>query len=131
MDELNIVEKIKESIQILDNLDLYFEKLADLQRTVDLKLSDLYHCIENNQLKTNECYRVVKEIKKQRKLRRMYKNQYELLCEYRNKIQMFNNTDNRKFLLANLFKKEKLLNARYKNRIYSEEEIRIILNGRQ
>ncbi len=130
MDNFDIIEELKDVTSKLDYLDTYFDSLGELQRTVDLKLSDLYHYIENNPLKTNECYRLMKDIKKQRLLRRQYKNHYELLKAYRKDIQRLNSQDNRKFLMADMYKTKKSLDTRYKNRIYTKEEMDSILGGK-
>lgn len=129
MDNLDIIEELKDVVSKLDYLDSYYDSLGELQRNVDLKLSDLYHYIENNNLKTNECYRMMKELKKQRELRRTYKNHYELLKQYKNDIQRLNSADNRKFLLNDMYKMRKSLNTKYKNRVYTDEELKEILGG--
>lgn len=129
MDNFDIIEELKDVISKLDYLDSYYDSLGELQRNVDLKLSDLYHYIENNNLKTNECYRMMKELKKQRQLRRTYKNHYELLKQYKTDIQKLNSIDNRKFLLNDMYKMRKSLNTKYKNRVYTDEELKEILGG--
>ena len=131
MTDFNIVEELKEITSKLDILDTYLDSLGDLQSNVDMKLSDLYHYIENNTLKTNEAYRIVKEIKEQRKLRRKYKQEYELLKTYREDIQRLNSIDNRKFLMTGIYKTQKSLNTKYKNRVYTDEELKIILGGKK
>ena len=129
--EIDIVEELKEVIIRLDYLDTYLDSLGELQSNVDLKLSDLYHYIENNSLKTNEAYRIVKEIKEQRKLRRKYKQEYELLKTYKEDIQRLNSVDNRKFLMSGIYKTQKSLNTKYKNRVYTDEDLKIILGGKK
>ena len=102
-----------------------------MQRDIDYRLCDLYHYIENNSLKTNECYRIIKEIKKQREQRRRLKSDYELLKVYKNNIQRFNNENNRKMVIADIHKTKKELGKNYKNRIYSEEELNEILGKKE
>lgn len=118
MIDIDVINEVKMITQSLNKLDEYFDSLSDLQREIDYKLSDLYHYIENNQLRTNECYRIIKEIKKQREIRRRLKNDYELLKIYKNNYSRFNNENNRKMLLADINKTNKELNKSYKNRIY-------------
>ena len=118
--KIDIVEDLKNVTENLDKLDNYFNSMSELESNVDMKLSDLYHCIENNQLKTNECYRIVKEIKKQRQIRRNLKNDYELMSVYKNNHARLNNENNRKLFMAELYKRKKELNKKYKNRVYSE-----------
>ena len=131
MTDIDVINEVKMITQSLNKLDEYFDNLSDLQREIDYKLSDLYHYIENNQLRTNECYRIIKEIKKQREIRRRLKNDYELLKIYKNNYARFNNENNRKMLLADINKTNKELNKSYKNRIYSEEEMNQILGKKE
>ena len=131
MTDIDVISEVKMITQSLNKLDEYFDSLSDLQREIDYKLSDLYHYIENNQLRTNECYRIIKEIKKQREIRRRLKNDYELLKIYKNNYARFNNENNRKMLLADINKTNKELNKSYKNRIYSEEEMNQILGKKE
>lgn len=127
---MNIVGELKDVTEKLDMLDSYLNSMSELESNVDMKLSDLYHYIEFNTLKTNECYRIVKEIKKQREIRRNLKNDYALLSTYRNNHQRLNNENNRKMLMAEMYKAKKDLNKKYKNRVYTEEEIKNILGGK-
>lgn len=129
MTDIDIIEEAKTIITKLNNLDEYFDNMSEMQREVDYKLCDLYHYIENNSLKTNECYRIIKEIKKQRQIRRRLKNDYELLKTYKNGYNKLNNEANRKMLLADIHKTNKELGKNYKNRVYTEEEIKEILGG--
>ena len=129
MTDIDIIEEAKIIITKLNKLDEYFDNMSEMQREVDYKLCDLYHYIENNSLKTNECYRIIKEIKKQRQIRRRLKNDYELLKIYKNGYNKLNNEANRKMLLADIYKINKELGKNYKNRVYTEEEIKKILGG--
>lgn len=128
--DIDIVEELKGITESLDKIDSYFNSMSELESNVDMKLSDLYHCIENNQLKTNECYRIVKEIKRQRQIRRSLKNDYELMSVYKNNHARLNNENNRKLFMTELYKRKKELNKKYKNRVYSEEELENILRGK-
>lgn len=129
MTDFNIIEELKDVTTKLDKLDEYFNSMSELESNVDMKLSDLYHYIENNTLKTNECYRIVREIKKQRQIRRILKNDYALLSTYKNNHQRLNNEKNRKLFLAEMYKTQKSLNTKYKNRVLTEEEIIKIIGG--
>ena len=131
MPELDIVDEIRIVTEKLDALDNYFNSMSELESNVDMKLSDLYHYIEFNSLKTNECYRIVKEIKKQREIRRNLKNDYALLSTYKNNHQRLNNENNRKMLMTEMYKTKKEQGKKYKNRVYTEKEIIEILGGKK
>ena len=124
---MDILEKIKIVIKNMDEIEERIEELPALQSEVDYKLQDLYHYIENNQIKTNEAYRLVKEIKRLRAIRRDYKIEYELINEFRNNYQKLTQTNNRKMLLACVGKKLKQITAEYRNKGYTEEELQGVL----
>lgn len=124
---MNVIEELKEAVSIINKVDEYKDSLVDRLSEQDKKLSDLLHYIENNKLSTAQCYRIVKEIKKQREIRRKVKNDMNILSTYDKHINKLLNTNNRSMLLAELYKADKRLQAEYKNRLYTEEEINEIL----
>lgn len=124
---MNVLEELKSAINTLNKVDEYKDGLVDKLSEQDKKLSDLEHYIEENKLSTNQCYRMIKEIKKQREIRRKIKNDYTILTNYENNINKLINHDNRRLLLEKVYKINKSLDTKYKNRIYTEEEINEIL----
>lgn len=128
MIKIDIKEKIIDAVKILDEIDNYTDTLQDSLSSVDLKICDLMHYIEFNKLKTNECYRIVKELHKLRVERRKIKNDMELsgvLKTHNNKLL---ESDNRKILLSYVGKTDKALkNSKYQNRVYTKEELEVIL----
>ena len=124
---MNVTEKIKESILILDEVENYSNKISELQQETDYKLSDLYHYVEHNKLSTNECYRIIKEIQKQRNRRRELANDSSLLNTFENNKGKLNNINTRTMLITEMNKTNNRLNQPYKNRIYTDEEFSIIL----
>ena len=128
MGEAQLIEKFQMIIELLDEIEIYSDELPLLLSNVDSGLSDLYHYIENNKLTTNQCYRIVKEIKKQRENRRTIKNNMELIKTYKIHQNKLLNKDNRKMLLAEINKTNKRLNCKYQNRIYTEDSLNEILN---
>ena len=124
---MNVLEELKSAINTLNKVDEYKDGLVDKLSEQDKRLSDLEHYIEENKLSTNQCYRMIKEIKKQREIRRKIKNDYTILTNYENNINKLINYDNRRLLLEKVYKVNKSLDTKYKNRIYTEEEINEIL----
>jgi hypothetical protein len=124
---VNVLEELKSAINTLNKVDEYKDSLVDKLSEQDKRLSDLEHYIEENKLSTNQCYRMIKEIKKQREIRRKIKNDYTILTNYENNINKLINHDNRRLLLEKVYKVNKSLDTKYKNRIYTEEEINEIL----
>ena len=125
---MNILNKIVEVSKLLDELDDYAIGLSEGLSNVDSKLCDLYHLIENDKLRTKQCYRVVQEIHKLRKERRKIKNDMELINVFNTNKNKLLNIDYRKILLSAIGKEDKKLNnSKYKNRVYTEEEIKELM----
>ena len=124
---MNVIEELKEAVSIINKVDEYKDSLVDRLSEQDKKLSDLLHYIENNKLSTAQCYRIVKEIKKQREIRRKVKNDMNILSTYDKHINKLLNKNNRSMLLAELYKVDKRLQAEYKNRTYTDEELKELL----
>ena len=138
---MNIIEDVKYICNKLDNIQSSIDELSNKLSTLELQEQDLLHLIENSTLKTNQCYRVIKEIRKCRLERRKVKNDMELArtyqtlqykvmsAEFRGLLRGEFSTENRKFLLTELNKTNSRLNQPYKNRIYTEEEIKEMLGA--
>lgn len=125
--DMDVLKELTEAIKILNNVEEYKNNLIDRLSEQDKRLSDLYHLIESSKLSTGQCYRVIKEIKTQRVIRRKIKNDISLFNTYDKHINKLLNENNRNMLLAELYKVDKRLQAEYKNRLYTEEEINEIL----
>lgn len=119
---MEIITKIKEVVEILDELDEYFEELPTQQSEIDRKISDIYHYIENSTMNSKNSYRVVKELKQILLLRRQFKQEQSILQTFQNEKERLKLATNRKMLLASVHKAEKDLDTNYKFRIYDEEE---------
>ena len=124
---MNIVEEIKEISDKLDEIDNYNSGLGQQLSSIDKKQQDILHYVETKKLSAFGCYRLFKELKNVRLIRRKIKNDMELskiYLEQRNKLL---STDNRKFLIQTLYKKEKSLDSEYKMQEYNEEELEAII----
>lgn len=130
MIKIDILETIIVVIQYLDELENYINTLEDKYIKINQKQQDLLHLIENNKLKTNECYRVIKELHKVRLERRKIKNDMELANTFKlHKTQLLS-ISNREFLKGLLTKKqEQLVTSKYKNRIYTEDELKEMMGS--
>ena len=124
---MNIVEEIKEISDKLDEIDNYNSGLGQQLSSIDKKQQDILHYVETKKLSAFGCYRLFKELKNVRLVRIKIKNDMELskiYLEQRNKLL---STDNRKFLIQALYKKEKSLDSEYKMQEYQEEELEAII----
>ncbi len=124
---MEVLEKITQAIKLLQEIEKYKEELPALQQEVDYRLSDLLHKIENDSLNAPQSCKIVKEIKKQRLIRRDYQNDYEILRTYTNNVTKLMNAGNREMLLSELKKTNNRLNQPYKNRIYTNDEMNELL----
>lgn len=124
---MDSLQKLTEVIKLLSEIEEYKNGLLDQLSEQDKKLSDLYHIIENQKLSTAQCYRIVKEMRKQRQIRRKIKNDIALFGTYDKHINKLLNENNRNMLLTELHKTNKKLGIEYNNRMYTEEEINKIL----
>ena len=126
---MNVIEEVTTIVTLLNELDNYSSSLVNKISELDLRQQDLLHYIENNSLKTNECYRIIRELKKIRENRRQIKNDMDLMSKYNEQKIKLVSTDNRRFLLAEMHKREKILGKSYTNKGYTDEELESILKG--
>lgn len=126
---MEIIEKVKEISELMNELQSYTNNLSTNLQAVDYRISDLLHLIESEKLDNKACYRIVKELKNVRKDRRKIKNDMELFKTLNLNLNKLLNIENRQFLLAELNKTNNHLKTKYKNRIYSEEEIKELMGA--
>lgn len=126
---MDVMAQIKEALRLLNSIDEYGSTLVSRLSDLDSKEQDILHYIENNRLNPLWCYNILKKIKNIRMERRKVKNDMELMSKYNDLKNRLSSKDNREFILSQLHIKEKQLNTMYKNRKYSEEDIRDILKG--
>lgn len=126
---MDIMAKINEAIRLLNSIDEYGSTLVSKLSDLDSKEQDILHYIENNKISVLWCYNVIRKLKDIRIERRKVKNDMELMSKYNDLKNRLSSKDNREFILSQLHVREKQLNTTYKNRKYSEEDIRDILKG--
>lgn len=125
---MSIKEKIIEVSKILDELDDFENSISETDKYYDLKLSDLYHKLEEMKLNSKFCYRFCKELKSVLKERREHKNEVMIFSKYRSNDKKLNaGKNNRQLMLSEINKREKNINLPYNYRIYTEEELEKIL----
>jgi len=126
---MDVMEKLSEAIDILNEVDEYNSSLATRLTVLNERQQDLLHYIENNKINILWCYRMVKELKKIREERRKVKKDIEMLSKFDSVKNRLTSKDNRPFILSELHKKEKQLDTVYKNRQYTDEELQNMLKG--
>ena len=122
----DIVGNITEACRLLDEVEEYVKDLDDRHSMCDLRLSDMYHLIENNEVSEwskGELRNVVAEIKAICEIRRRVKVDIGLRKIYQDNIGKLNNSANRAMLLEKLNHGAKSYNTDYSYRVYKEEEL--------
>lgn len=128
---MDVTEKLKESFDILKDIDDYNNQLLGENgyiSTCDKKIDYWEHYIELNPLKVTESYKILREIKRLRILRRKYKNDAELIKVLNDNSEKLKNINFRSILLTQVHKtKTRQENAKYSYDAYTDEEIKNIL----
>ena len=123
-------EKIEQVLNLLIEIEEYADEIPVMQSNLDSRLSDINHYIENNSLKTGECYRAVKLIHELRGERRKVNNDWEIMRTFKQNEQKLQSHGGREMLRAEINKMYDRLNKDYNNRVYKEDELKNILQGR-
>ena len=125
---INIVKQVQKVCDLLDELDEYLDSLPELHSEMDLRMSDLYHPIENEKLTSTQAKRFTDEIKSVCNNRRIIKDDIAYAKVFRDNINKLVQKDNRQMLLSKLYTLAKQKeDAQYTYRVYSDEEINKLL----
>ena len=125
---INIVKQVQKVCDLLDELDEYLDSLPELHSEMDLRMSDLYHPIENETLTSTQAKRFTDEIKSVCNNRRIIKDDIAYSKVFRDNINKLVQKDNRQMLLTKLYTLSKQKeDAQYTYRVYSDEEINKLL----
>ena len=116
------IDKVKEAIKILDEIDEMIETQPQELQNVDYQLCDLYHYIENENLSNETCVKVIEKIKYLRIIRRTLKNEYSLEKVYKDNSNKMMGNGTREFLLNTLCQTAEKLKTEYKNRVLTEDD---------
>ena len=110
----------------MDEVEEYVKDLDDRHSLCDLKLSDMYHLIENNNVdewSKSELKNVTKEIKNICEIRRKVKVDVGLRKIYQDNIAKLNKAENRAMLLEKLNHGAKSYNTDYSYRVYKQDDL--------
>lgn len=124
---MEVIKTLQEITNTLNELDTYYDGLANELSVIDLKIQDLLHYIENNNISILWSYKYIVELKKLRMERRRIKRDMFILSKYNEHKNKIISSGNRQFLMSEVYKAEKQLDTPYKNRQYKDEEIEEIL----
>lgn len=122
----DVIAKITQACELLDEVDEYVKDLDERQSVCDMRLSDMYHLIEDAEVESwskGELRNVTNEIKKICNIRRKVKIDSGLRKLYQDNIGKLNNKDNRAMLLERLHRGYKSYTSDYTFRIYKQEDL--------
>lgn len=128
---MDIVENLRESIRLLKEIEDYNDQLVGengLISICDQKIDYWEHYLEFEKLVPGQVYRIAREMKRLRILRRKYKNDAELIRVYKANEMKMQNKGSRDILLVQIHKTDtRQKNAKYCYSAYTEEERNCIL----
>lgn len=128
---MEVLENIKQAVELLKEVEDYNNELNGENgfiSTCDKKIDYWLHYLELEDLKVTEAYKIIREIKKQRTLRRRYKNDAELIKLFKDNETKLANAQYRDILIAQLCKTDnRHKNLKYCYSAYTEEEKNDIL----
>lgn len=128
MRDKQIIDKINQAINILDEIDDMIQSQSTELQQVDLELSDLYHLIEFNELNEKQSYKFIKRIHELRLKRRSLQKEHDIENTYKNQANKMMGNNTRQFLLNEINKTIKQLDTTYKYRVLTDENIQELLS---
>ena len=128
MRDKQIIDKINQAINILDEIDDMIQSQSTELQQVDLELSDLYHLIEFNELNEKQSYKFIKRIHELRLKRRSLQKEHEIENTYKNQANKMMGNNTRQFLLNEINKTIKQLDTTYKYRVLTDDNIQDLLS---
>lgn len=128
---MDVLKNIEQAITLLKEVDDYNDQLNGLNGLIsvcDQKIDYWEHFLELEPLNIAYVYKICEEIKKQRILRRKYKNDAELIKVFKNNEQKMSNSQYRDILMTQInTTNSKQQNAKYSYDAYTNDEALEIL----
>ena len=125
---MKVLTNLTQAIELLQQNEEYYSELFDLLSETDKKVDYWLHYIENETVPVTQAYKIIKEVKRLRGLRRLYKDELSLMKIFKDNEQKLGNASNRRILLTQVQKtNNKQQNAQYNYEAYTEEEINELL----
>lgn len=126
--KIDICEEIKVITDALYKIDTYDSNVSNYYSIIDKKLDFWDHVIELDKLNIAQIYRVFRERKRLRKIRRKIKKDLELINTFNKHRQKLLHPASIKGLSMEMGKIQSIINKRqYSYSEYTDEEIREIL----
>lgn len=123
-----LIQKIKEVVDLLDEIDCYIEELPNKQSEVDSLLSDYRHFLKENEFTKEQAYEIALKIKESELIRSQIKEDLEISRLYNELKSRLPSKENRQFLTNKIFQRTKEWGQPYKYRVLTQEEVDSLLN---
>lgn len=116
------IKRITTAFDMLDKIEAEMEAEILETSNVDKELSDYMHIIEDDETKITNPKNFLAKMGAARRRRREIKVIKAVLHRYRQLSNRMNNPENRKMMIAELYKEVKQQQQEYKFRVIDEEE---------
>lgn len=123
-----VIQKIKQVIELIDEIDNLINTQAETLQEIDLELSDWLHFIENNDVTEKQSARVIKRIKELRLIRKSLHKEHAIEKTYKDNSSKMMGNNTRPLLLSEINKTISQWEKEYNNRIITDEQILEIIN---
>lgn len=123
-----VIQKIKQVIELIDEIDNLINTQAKTLQEIDLELSDWLHFIENNDVTEKQCVIVIKRIKELRLIRKSLHKEHAIEKTYKDNSSKMMGNNTRQMLLSEINKTISQWEKEYNNRIITDEQILEIIN---
>ena len=123
-----LINRIKEVIELLDEVDSYIDNLPNKQSEIDSLLSDYRHFLKENEFTKEQAYDIALKIKECELVRSQLKEDVDIVNVYNSMKNRLLSKDNRLFLMNEIYKKAKHWGQPYKYRILTQEEVTSLLS---
>lgn len=127
--ELELLGRINNVLNLLDEIDQTIEELPEKQSNIELLRSDLEHLLEDKEMGSVGYKNIAKELEKVRKQRRHLKKAWEIIKCYQNNRNKITYKEQRPFIRNSLEVCYKELQTTYNYRLLTGQNIKELLGN--
>ena len=127
--ELELLGRINNVLNLLDEIDQTIEELPEKQSNIELLRSDLEHLLEDKEMGSVGYKNIARELEKVRKQRRHLKKAWEIIKCYQNNRNKITYKEQRPFIRNSLEVCYKELQTTYNYRLLTGQNIKDLLGN--
>ena len=127
--ELELLGRINNVLNLLDEIDQTIEELPEKQSNIELLRSDLEHLLEDKEMGSVGYKNIARELEKVRKQRRHLKKAWEIIKCYQNNRNKITYKEQRPFIRNSLEVCYKELQTSYNYRLLTGQNIKELLGN--